>query len=251
MKNMMKVLFTLLAACSAEAAQTSEQATHEVPQGTIELEAAKLIVEHNSTDEDTGFQGFVDGEAWNQLQIRAPDGTLELQINAKGDVRTLGLTELFFETNEPENADVPIDQLLARLPEGDYDFFAKTVDGALAHGVATLSHTIPSGPELVTPAAGSSVDAGADLVVSWNPVTTSLCDDDVTITHYQLIVERADQPESPGFGAEVFDVRVPASVTSLRVPHEFLQPGTDYQLEVLAIADNGNQTITAIEFSTP
>ena len=77
MKNMMKVLFTLLAGCSAEAAQTSEQATHEIQQGTIELEAAKLIIEHNSTDEDTGFQGFVDGEAWNQLQIRAPDGTLE------------------------------------------------------------------------------------------------------------------------------------------------------------------------------
>jgi hypothetical protein len=32
----------------------------------------------------------------------------------------VGLTELFFETVEPENADVPIKQMLAKLPEGKY-----------------------------------------------------------------------------------------------------------------------------------
>jgi hypothetical protein len=35
------------------------------------------------------------------------------------------------------------------------------------------------------------------------------------------------------------------------VPPEFLKPGTAYKVEVLAIAENGNQTITESEFSTP
>ena len=143
------------------------------PKPPIPLKEAKLNIEHNATDHDTGFQGAIDSDGWKRLDVTGPDGDVVLTFRGRGELADLGLTELFFETNEPENADVPIDQLLARLPEGDYDFFAKTVDGALAHGVATLSHTIPSGPELVTPAAGSSVDAGADLVVSWNPVTTS------------------------------------------------------------------------------
>jgi hypothetical protein len=33
---------------------------------TPALEKAKLLIEHNATDEDTGFQGFADGEPWNE-----------------------------------------------------------------------------------------------------------------------------------------------------------------------------------------
>ncbi|HEY5921269.1 MAG TPA: fibronectin type III domain-containing protein [Kofleriaceae bacterium] len=217
---------------------------------TIELAEAKLIIEHNATDEDTGFQGFVDGEAWKSLELRDSNGKLQLSTATKGNLRTLGLTELFFETNEPENAEVPIEELLALMPAGDYEFTAKTIDGLVAQGVATLSHTIPEAPEITAPAAGAVVSADLDLTITWNPSDTSQCGDDVTITHYQLIVEKADQPDHPGFGAETIDVRIPASVTSMRVPHEFLQPGTAYDFEVLAIEAGGNQTITAGEFST-
>jgi hypothetical protein len=38
--------------------------------------------------------------------------------------------------------------------------------------------------------------------------------------------------------------------TTLTVPAEPLEPGTEYDLEVLAIADNGNQTITETCFVT-
>jgi len=250
MQTPAKILVLLVAGCAAEASTAQQAPPLAKKQATIELEESKLIIEHNATDMDTGFQGFVDGEPWKQLDIRDPDGTLLLSINAKNNLKDLGLTELFFETNEPENADVPIEDLLEQLPEGDYDFLAKTVDGPNAHGVATLSHTIPAGPVITSPAADAVVDAGVDLVVQWNAVDTSLCDSEVTITHYELIVEAADEPPHPGFGSQTLDIHMPASVTAMRVPHEFLQPKTAYKFEVLAIADNGNQTITASTFST-
>ena len=41
-----------------------------------------------------------------------------LTIKGRGTLGNLGLTELFFETVEPENADTPIKKMLAKLPEG-------------------------------------------------------------------------------------------------------------------------------------
>ena len=42
----------------------------------IPLKEAKLIIEHNATDRDTGFQGFIDGEGWKELTVVGPEGTV-------------------------------------------------------------------------------------------------------------------------------------------------------------------------------
>jgi len=39
-------------------------------------------------------------------------------------------------------------------------------------------------------------------------------------------------------------------VTSLTVPSEFMEPGTEYELEVLALEKSGNQTISVLFFET-
>ena len=85
----------------------------------IPLKEAKLNIEHNATDEDTGFQGFIDSEGWRRLDMRGPDGTV-LWLEGRGDLGELGLTELFFESVEPANEDVPLDEVLETLPEGEY-----------------------------------------------------------------------------------------------------------------------------------
>lgn len=54
---------------------------------------------------------------------------IEASVNPRGKLRNLGLTELFFETNEPLNTDVPIPQVLANLPAGTYDFETIGRDG--------------------------------------------------------------------------------------------------------------------------
>src|SRR5262245_22592431 len=71
----------------------------------IPLKEAKLIIEHNATDHDTGFQGFIDSEGWKRLDVTGPDGIV-LTLRGRGSLGKLGLTELFFETVEPANADV-------------------------------------------------------------------------------------------------------------------------------------------------
>ena len=40
----------------------------------VPLKDAKLNIEHNATDEDTGFQGFVDSDGWPRLDVRGPAG---------------------------------------------------------------------------------------------------------------------------------------------------------------------------------
>jgi hypothetical protein len=43
---------------------------------------------------------------------------------------------------------------------------------------------------------------------------------------------------------------LPASTTSIKIPKEFFEQGTDYDWEVLAIEESGNQSIMSSSFST-
>jgi hypothetical protein len=47
-----------------------------------------------------------------------------------------------------------------------------------------------------------------------------------------------------------FSADLRARQTAVTVPSEFLRADTDYKLEVIDVAHNGNQTITETEFST-
>jgi hypothetical protein len=215
---------------------------------TIPLKEAKLIIEHNATDEDTGFQGFVDSDGWEQLEITGPDGVV-VTLKGRGKLAEFGLTELFFETVEPPNAEVLLADVLAVLPEGEYTIAGATPDGKWTSGTARLTHRIPAGPELVFPTEGATVPA-SNLVMRWNPVTVSITSEPVTIIRYQLIVEKDEQPHPNAIGKIATSIYVPASVTSVTVPDEFLESGTNYKWEVLAIEESGNQTLSSSEFAT-
>jgi hypothetical protein len=217
----------------------------------IEFDYAKLLIEHNATDEDTGFQGAADGSGWNDLLICGPDGAA-FYFGTRGEMRELGITELFYETEEPLNSAIPIPEVLGILPEGDYVFRGESADGQEMTGETALTHAVPKGPVLIEPADDAVVSADEDLVFSWEPVTETIEDEPVTITHYQLIVELAnDEIEShAGWGRSELSMHVPATTTTLRVPSEFLEPGSPYEWEVLAIEQSGNQTLSARGFET-
>jgi hypothetical protein len=150
---------------------------------------------------------------------------------------------------EPENAEVPIEDILTMLPEGQYTFEGPTVDGGSTRGAATLTHDIPAGPVLLFPADGATVSP-TDLVVSWSPVTQTISGGPATIIRYQLIVEVDEEPHTNTIGKRGLSVYLPASVTSLTIPDEFLEPGTQYKWEVLAIEESGNQTLSSGAFAT-
>jgi hypothetical protein len=218
----------------------------------VPLKDAKLNIEHNATDEDTGFQGFVDGEGWRRLDVRGPGGHV-LTFEARGTLAQLGLTELFFETVEPENADVPIDEMLAKLPEGTYTIASPALENGKGagrtSGTAWLTHEIPAGPRLVSPKEGAVVPVRG-VIARWKPVSETITGEPVTIIAYQLVIEKDVEPHRHMIGKLGLSMYLPRSVTSITVPNGFLQPRTAYTWEVLAIERSGNQTLSSGSFRT-
>lgn len=243
------ILLVLLASACAQPSVVSEVPSSNLSGDILPLKDAKLNIEHNATDQDTGFQGFVDGEGWKNLTFTGSDGVV-LTINGQGSLDSLGLTELFFETVEPENADVPIADMLAMLPEGYYTIEGATVDGGQTSGSAWLTHKIPAGPVLLSPTEGATVLTNEGLVVSWSPVTETIDGGDVNIISYQLIIEKDEPPHPHMIGKMGLSMYVPASATTMTIPSEFFEPQTHYKWEVLAIEESGNQTLSSGAFQT-
>jgi hypothetical protein len=151
------------------------------------------------------------------------------------------------ESAEPSFQDLPLNELLARFPEGPYTFKGKTVDGKNLSGKATLKHNIPAGPNVIFPGNGATLSPKSSVVVDWDPVTTPFPGTTlpVTIAGYRVIVERVNPlPQI------AFSVSLPATVTKVTVPSEFIQANAAYKFEVLAIEASGNQTITEGSFTT-
>ena len=220
----------------------------------IPLKEAKLNIEHNAKDRDTGFQGFIDSEGWNMITLTGPKGKV-LEFKATGMLGKLGLTELFFETVEPANADVPIVEVLKTLPEGKYMFTGSAIEAGEKKGktigTAWLTHDIPEGPVLLLPAENDVVPVDEDLLVRWSQVDETIeGSDDVNIISYQLIIEKDETPHQHMIGKRGLSMYLPASVTEIPIPKEFLEPGTAYKWEVLAIEESGNQSLTSSQFST-
>ena len=216
------------------------------------LKDAKLNIEHNATDKDTGFQGFIDSEGWRRLAVRGPAGDV-LAFEGLGSLGELGLTELFFETVEPENAKVPIGEMLAKLPAGNYTIAGPGQENGKStgqtSGTAWLTHDIPAGPKLVSPREGARVPVRG-VVARWRPVSKTITGKPVKIIAYQLIVEKDVEPHRHMIGKFGLSMYMPRSVTRIKVPGGFLQRRTAYNWEVLAIERSGNQTLSSGSFRT-
>jgi hypothetical protein len=241
----------LVAACVSVCAIAAGLAAAR-PRSPVLLKEMKLNIEHNATDNDTGFQGAVDSEGWDRLELVGPRGTL-LSFEGKGDLGELGLTELFFETVEPENAEVPIRDLLEDLPAGQYTYRArKMTEGeglSEAVGTAWLTHDIPAGPVLLSPFAGETVAPGG-VTFRWGAVFNSLTGGPINVIGYQLIVEKDVATHPHMIGKWGLSMYLPPSVTAMSIPQEFFEPATSYKWEVLAIEESGNQTLSSGEFRT-
>ena len=216
---------------------------------TEEFGATKLIFEYNSTDNDTGFHGQFDASGWSELCLYGPDGEQVLAVKPQKQLKDLTMGTIFFESREPPDAEMSQEEILASFPEGSYKVAGKSFDGKSLTGTATLTHDIPNPAVISFPAEGDVVDP-SDLVVTWDPVTQTTTGDPVEITGYEVIVtnEKAEDPQ--GFSQPVLSAHVLPSVTSLTVPSEFMEPGTEYELEVLALEKSGNQTISVLFFET-
>jgi hypothetical protein len=230
------VVLAAIAFVVTVAAGTSDARDAAAP---VRLADATMIIEVNATDGDAGLQAFLDGEPWSRMAVFGPGGRRVLDVKAEGRLGRLGMTELFSESNEPDFSELSLRRFKRRFPAGTYMFAGTTVDGKRIVGRTRLSHHTPNGPRIASPAAGATVPED-DVVARWAAGDQPA---GVEITGYRVIVER----ERP---LRVFQVELPASVTSIRIPAEYLDPDTEYKLELQAIDKSGNQTISELRFAT-
>jgi len=205
----------------------------------VSFSIAKVFFEYNSTPNDLGVHVFLDGEDWKELRIVNPNGRTIFEVEGHGPYRDFGMTELFFEGAEPNLADVPLEELLARFPAGDYKLIGRTVDGSRIVATATLTHAIPAGPSNLA----AALTPPNTLVISWDAVTApppGFPAEPIHIVGYQVIVG-------------TFQVTVPATTLNVTVSPEFVSSLASGQqpFEVLAIEAGGNQTITEGSFTKP
>ncbi|RJQ43802.1 MAG: hypothetical protein C4538_11285 [Nitrospiraceae bacterium] len=224
----------------------------------LPFKAAEMFIEFNSTAGDTGLQVFLDDDNWREITISDPRDKTIFTVKGKSTLGRQGLTELFFESVEPELADLPIVKFLKRFPRGDYEFEGIRNDGVELESEVEFTHVIPCGPE-VLPKDGTVLDTDLETVIRWaevkkvvDPAATdaageTVCTEPINlgqhleINSYQVILENSD-------------IRLIVDLTSsnrfLTVPSELLKDNTLYIFEVLAKEVSGNQTITEGFFCT-
>jgi len=207
---------------------------------TLPFDNIEFFFELNDTDQDLGVQLNLGGEPWSELAIFDPCGNRILEVEGEDSLGDFGLSDFFFESNEPSFDEISREEILATFPAGKYRFVGCTVEGDRLEGTAMLTHDIPDAPVIGSPEEDEMVDPD-DVVVRWQEVTTPA---GIEIVAYQVIVTNEEDSRFR------YDVRVPADVTSLSVPAEFFEDGTEYELEVLAVEKGGNQTISILFFTT-
>jgi hypothetical protein len=219
---------------------------------------AEFFIEYNSTAGDTGVQVFLDDDNWRRITISDPRDRTLFEVKGKTTLGRQGLTELFFESVEPELAQLPIVKFLKRFPEGDYEFEGIRNDGIELESEVEFTHVIPCAPE-VLPEDGTVLRRKSEAVITWYEVTEvvdpaatdaageTVCTEpadlgqELEIASYQVIVENSDVH---------LIVDLTSEDRSLTVPTELLRKNTLYIFEVLAKEESGNQTITEGFFCT-
>ncbi len=259
----------LVSACGASEGETDEAAITETrgdvlaggesrcpTEGDV-WDVAKVYIEHNATDEDTGIHGLIGGEPWETVCVTAPNSTRLWTLEPTDHLGALGVSDFFWESNEPPNAEYSLGELRSDFPEGTYLVAGTGIDGTDRVAEAIFTHDIPAEPAITSPPLVPDLETepppvvdGAGLVVRWEPVTETVDGTPVTIAGYQVIVTDEEAEDPNGWARPVYDVHVNPDVTSLPVPDEFVKAGTLYELEVLAIEPSGNQTISVGFFRT-
>ena len=215
---------------------------------TIPFPEARMIIEYNSTAGDVGIQLFADAEEWRGLRVLDPDNIPIFRATAKGALLAQGGgTEIFLESVEPEIADLPLSEFFKRFPEGEYRFRGRTSNCERLLAKVDFKHGLPAGPNILAPGTGGEncgLDVAIPAVIQWQTVTKDINNEDIVVERYEIIVEQRENEK------HALDVFLGPTATQVVLPAEFLLAGTDYNFEVLAIADGGNQTISEGCFTT-
>jgi hypothetical protein len=198
----------------------------------LPFDELSMIYETNTTDGDAEIvitaQGF---EGLKSLHVRAPSGRIVASVQSNDRIRgrrAIGLAEVVIETGEPD-----IESVKAAYPEGTYQFFGRTVGGARLFGEAVLSHDVLPGPSF-TPNGAEDLDPDA-VVIQWAALAGA--------AGYIVEIENDDLDFN-------ITARLPGTATNFEIPAGLLAPGTEYEVGVASITDEGNVAFAESSFTT-
>ena len=199
---------------------------------SVPFAVASVRFEQNATDGDAEVVFEVKGgdEGLAKLTVVSPDGRTVIDFTAP-DASTLGIRKFHFETPEPRD----VKSLKSAYPEGVYAFAGATAAGGKLHGESTLNHKLPATASFLQPRAGARDVGARNLKITWTPVK-NLAAYIIRIKHRTL-------------GANI-TARLPGSVATFAVPDGFLFPGTEYQLAIGTVSDEGNISFVETTFAT-
>jgi hypothetical protein len=249
------VHWLLPAAVAAAAALAWPTPSHGQVEPPAPFSIADIFFEFNATANDLGAHVFLDAESWKEVRIEGPGARRMMTVSPQGGFRRIGLSELFFEGDEPSLDEVPFEEFIRRVPLGRYVFTGVTTEDEQLRSTDVLNDTIPCAVDITSPAEDAEV-AFNRLVVRWRPAPgvydpeEGVCeiedDEEIDLVAYQVIVAAIN--EETGEKRELL-ATLPADATAFPVPAVMLReaaatPGTEFQIEVLAIEASGNKTIT-------
>lgn len=236
--RLLKLLAIPLALGSLAAALSARQG-----QPTEPFEQAELFFELNDTDGDLGIHAAIDGGTWTSLDVEGP--TNLLRIVTKGTLRTQGLTQLAFESAEPDFEELDPKDFFNRFPEGLYDIEASAQEGGTFKSKVPLSHVMAAPPAATVDGLPTAENCDAldlpvvvgPVLIDWGPVTQSHPEigraGAVTISRYQFFLEQ---------GEIKLSVDLPPTVTEFEIPTSLTDLGGVFKFEIIARTSTGNNT---------
>lgn len=185
-----------------------------------------LTFESNTVDQDAEVVLHAEtGQPIQRVALVGPGGEVVARIEAGG----IGLSEFRLETGEPSP-----DEVRLEWPAGPYVIRAQTVDGAVYSGVAELFHDVPARFDVVSPVEDSIVEIDG-VAIEWIP--------DPSAERYSLELEGEDDEE-------VLRLSARSGQSRIAIPEEWLEPGTEYQLVMIAHHECGNRIVQERWFTT-
>jgi hypothetical protein len=222
---------------------------------SVEFAETAIFFEYNSTDQDLGLHIFWDAEGWEEVEVKDRRGVEIFEVENGGGLNEIGSTEVFTESAEPSlcpddveeddcDVDAAIEEFQNKFLEGRYIFRGRTVDGKRLRGSATLEYDLPTPVDLML---NDFPDEDWETI-EWTDTSEP---GDEEIVGYEVVTEMVvEASEERVF---VNTATFPASVTSFIVSPQFATLAVDslaaeelveLKVEVIAIGENGNKTIT-------
>lgn len=191
-----------------------------------------MYVEQNATDGDTEvvIAGTASDDGLKLLQIKRPDRQVMATLQA--DASSLGMREFHFESPEP-----PGESVLAAYPEGRYVLLGVSTAGDRFRSVLKLSHDLPPAATILWPKDDAEVPADAALTIRWSQVPGI----------QKVVLEFENESADP---ERALTLDLPPGATSFQIPARLLPAGSEFQIGVHSVAENGNVVVVESAFTT-